>query len=265
MEKVKLKFKADLSKSEICRVYLNPDVAPLKIGGVEFPIELSAYSGLEYWFVPILTEHEVELFRENGKDISSKMKHYTEDWDHQAIPFSQAEIKNLTKDKSSLFKKADPEVVKKALFCKFPITSSRVEQSIIKLLRYCQNHLEDSNEDKILELLFKQSVQNNNKMAIGVDIFNNVSDLSLEVIFELEMEEKIDFSNLYFLCLDSDVDLFSSVSNTIPNVIVYEDTLHFGKLHLNVPSMESLETYKISMKSFVCNSDKIRQKFSRID
>lgn len=264
MEKVKLKFKSDLSESEVYRVYLNPEIAPLKIGGVDFPIDLSAYSGLEYLFVPTKTGNEVELFNDKGKDISSKMKDPSENWEHLSIPFSQNEIRNLTKEKSSLFKKADSEIVKKVLFCNFPITYSKVEQSIIKLLEYCQNHLEDSNEDRSLELLFKQSVSNK-KVAGGVDIFNNVNRLSLEVIFDLEIEKKIDFKNLYFLSLKSDSALFSSGKITIPNVIVYEDTLYFGKIRLIIPAMKSLETEKISMKSFVCNGDQIEQEFSKLD
>lgn len=265
MEKVKLKFKSDFSNSDVYRVYLNPDIVPLTIEGVDFPVDLSAYNGLDYLLVPTETINEVVLFNDKGKDISSKIKNPAENWEHQAIPFSQTDITKLSKEKSSLFKKTDSEIVKKALFCNFPTVSSKVEQSIIKLLEYCQNHLEDGNEQKSLELLFRQSVSNNKKVAVGVDIFSNVSGLSLEVIFDLEMEKKIDFNNLYFLSLKSVFPHTSSGRTTMPNVIVYEDTLYFGKLRLNIPSIESSETDKISMKNFVCNGDQIIQKLSKVD
>ena len=262
MEKVKLRFTTDLGHSKLFGIYLNPDADKLRIAGSEIPSVWSAYGRLCYYFVFSKLPKKVSLINEKGKNITSKLKDSSDFWSNNRIPLSQRGIKELAKMKSGLFKKADPEQVRNVLFCHFPSPKDMAARYIIKFLEYCRQHLEDDNEDEVLDILLGFKNHDGGEVAMATDCFNNVKGLSMVAEFELEMEKNIDCDDLYFLSFRSPAKIFDSNRVIVPNVMVYKDELIFGNLHILYPEEMDMMHLDITMKK--C-SGKIKEVKKELD
>ena len=265
MNKGKLTITVNGKKADLVRAYVNPADEPVRYlvrgnkyleedlrskikdishkysdaDGRVFEHPYSAYDGMAFYFRNVSDDIRVELYDENGKEITRKTKHDDLCNHTDAMPLSFSEIDSMKESgifgsKSISDKKK--EALKEALRCSSN-PSTPLQTIIAEVLSEAHGNSGLSSKNVFYKMFDSvERVTQTPKWStfLAVDLYHLNGDVTFRTEFELEWEDKFDFEKLYYICgratfLLYDLKVKALEEATLMNVVNYDGRLFFGK------------------------------------
>lgn len=241
MKKGKLILSFSTDNFKITRIYFNPwdKESDRNISKV-----WNAYDGTALYFRTGNTSPFYKLLDDKGKDITSKIKNTSKEWQRNSLPYTIEMRQERNKSNKNFFGKVK-EFVDYDPVTSFKVptkNSSKIIETTVK--QSIAGIIKKEGWIDFFNLLIHQGRQGKEDADIAIDQLNKGSKAYCRVEYDIEWDDKFDFDKLFFFTYPWSnygilKDLNLSKNTTLIGAIVYEGTLYHGKISIEIPEGEN--------------------------